>query len=181
MLARFGLTILLVSAWALPAHAQEAKQKETTGYIGGPSLTPEVDNCSVPAEMSRADRRKRASEHYQRGQTLYDQGDYKGAITEFSSAYCEAPNYSVLHDIAMCFERQVKYEKAVAYFSRYILESPADKIAVALQRHPILGAHRLQLFPRVFGDPTQQLPFKIRAPLGLLVFTFRSRPSFVQA
>jgi len=145
VLARIGLTLLLVSAWALPARAQDAKPEPaepkfakpepvvptvTTGYIGGPSLTPEVDNCKVPKDLSRAERRKRASEHYQRGQTLYDQGDYDGAIVEFSSAYCEAPNYKVLHEIAMCFERQVEYEKAVAYFSRYILESPPDLIAL---------------------------------------------------
>ncbi len=122
--------MLVAVAWSLPARAQENPPKETTGYIGGPSLTPEVDNCPEPEDLSQEERRKRASEHYQRGHTLYEQGDYVAAVVEFSSAYCDAPDYRVLHEIAMCFERQVKYEKAVAYFSRYILESPPSETAL---------------------------------------------------
>jgi len=108
-----------------------------TGYIGGPTRTPEVDACRTPTDVAPAELRARASEHYQRGNTLYVQGDYDGAIEEFVAAYCDAPHYEMLKNIAQSFERELDYGKAVAYLSRYILEMPKDDPALAGQMEQI--------------------------------------------
>ncbi len=108
-----------------------------TGYIGGPTRTPEVNACRAPTDVAPAELRARASEHYQRGNTLYVQGDYDGAIEEFVAAYCDAPHYEMLKNIAQSFERELDYGKAVAYLSRYILEMPKDDPALAEQMEQI--------------------------------------------
>lgn len=73
--------------------------------------------------------RRRAREHDLRGRALFAQGDYDGAITEWVAAYCHIPHYDVLYNVAISFERQVDYEKAVAYLKRSILESPPSAAA----------------------------------------------------
>jgi hypothetical protein len=119
------------------------------------SPTPEVDRCKkrvtlaqrlakspLPKQMNgavlavwkwlgveRRRLRRRAREHDLRGRALFAQGDYDGAITEWVAAYCHIPHYDVLYNIAISFERQVDYEKAVAYLKRSILESPPSAAA----------------------------------------------------
>lgn len=117
--------------------AEPADSQPDTGYIGGPTRTPEVDACETPTDVPQAELRARASEHYQRGNTLYVQGDYDGAIEEFVAAYCDAPHYEMLKNIAQSFERELDYGKAVAYLSRYILEMPKDDPALAEQMEQI--------------------------------------------
>ncbi|MBA2543183.1 MAG: hypothetical protein H0V17_26310, partial [Deltaproteobacteria bacterium] len=67
-------------------------------------------------------------EHYQRGETLYLQGDYKGAVLELVASYCKISSfgYSILKDIGQAYERMLDYEKAVAYLDRYVREMPDD-------------------------------------------------------
>ncbi len=110
-----------------PADTDSPKS-EDRGYIGGAPMTPEVDNCAPPLGLSEDKIFASASEHYQRGNTLYIQGDYEGAIIEFVAAYCDAPHYEMLKNIAQSYERLVEYEKTVAYLSRYILELPRDQV-----------------------------------------------------
>lgn len=76
--------------------------------------------------LSRRARTRSAQDHFARGDTLYNQGDYEGAIAEFVAAYCDVPHYNVLYNIAQSFERLVRYEQAVAYLERMIKESPAE-------------------------------------------------------
>ncbi len=109
------------------ARAQPAEEPRDTGYIGGPTQTPEIDACKPPPEASEEERRERASEHFGRGKVLYIQGDFEGAKDEFVAAYCTLPHWDTLQNIGQSFERLLDFEKAVAYFSRFILELPADK------------------------------------------------------
>ncbi len=152
-----ALVTVLLCMWSTAALAQDDDDDDDDDAdvhsLGYPSRTPEIDNCKPPKKMGdymsklpltpRArdvtmhvwkwlgaeNRRLRAQakDHYNRALTLYNQGDYDGAIDELVAAYCHVPAYSVLYNIAQSFERQVKYEKAVAYLNRYILESPEDK------------------------------------------------------
>ncbi len=87
----------------------------------------EVDNCphsDAPEDVRTAQGR----EHYLRGETLYLQGDYKGAVLELASSYCKIPSfgYSILKDIGQAYERMLDYERAVAYLQRYVDEMPED-------------------------------------------------------
>ena len=120
--------------------------------LGDTSDTPEINSCqprqSIGAKLARLplstatrtstlailrwlgierhDAATEALEHFERAVQLYTQGDYPGAISEFVAAYCHAPQYLVLYNIAQAFERLARYERAVAYLNRYIRESPAD-------------------------------------------------------
>jgi|GEM_PF-1282439 len=80
--------------------------------------------------VSRRSRNRAAQDHFSRGGTLYNQGDYEGAIIEFVAAYCDVPHYTVLYNIAQSFERLVQYERAVAYLERMIKETPPAASAV---------------------------------------------------
>jgi hypothetical protein len=116
----------VAAAWAQPARPD-------SGYIGRGTGTEEIDACRAErAERDESpedarERRARAAEHYDRGLALYEQGDYTGAIAEFVAAYCHEPSYLMYYNIAQSFERQVDYEKAVAYLERFILESPEEE------------------------------------------------------
>lgn len=120
LLASLGLVLALGPGDA----AAQVKRTEDRGYIGRDTGTEEVDRCELDAGISDDERKRVAAEHYDRGVTLYTQGEYQGAIEEFVAAYCHAPHHSVLKDIAQAFERRFNFEKAVAYFERYILETP---------------------------------------------------------
>ena len=117
-----SLIVLAVVAFASPAAAQPRDGGET-GFIGEDHESLEVDNCPV-IEGTDQEVRERASEHYKRGTVLYEQGDYRAAVEDFVAAYCHAPHYSVLKDIAQAYERQVEYGRSVAYLDRYILAAP---------------------------------------------------------
>lgn len=86
-----------------------------------------IDDCGVkdPA-LTDDELRRQGAEHYSRGETLYLQGDYLGAVSELVASYCKIPYYSILKDIGQAYERNLDYEQAVAYLERYVREMPPD-------------------------------------------------------
>ena len=86
-----------------------------------------IDDCPVKDPgLTDAQLRQRGGEHYTRGETLYIQGDYKGAVEELIASYCLIPYYSILKDIGQAYERDLEYELAVAYLERYVRDIPPD-------------------------------------------------------
>lgn len=129
---RARLAILVLIGLAAHVHAQpvikEDPQPRDAGYIGG-RLIPilEIDDCrQLDPKLTQDQIRAQASEHYQRGETLYLQGDYDGAVTELVAAYCLSPYYTILKDIGQAYERSLEYEKAIGYLERYIAAVPPD-------------------------------------------------------
>ncbi len=120
---RIGLAIFLVVVLAASARAES-----DTPFIGGraaPVL--EIDDCRQPdPSLTDEQLRARGSEHYQRGVTLYIQGDYPGAVSELVAAYCLRPYYTILKDIGQAYERRLEYEQAIGYLSRYVAAVPDD-------------------------------------------------------
>jgi tetratricopeptide (TPR) repeat protein len=98
-----------------------------TGYIGR-KLRLEIDDCRPVPDLPPKKIGALSYERYQRGSVLHVQGDYEAAVDELIGAYCLAPQVSgsMLVDIAQSYERMVQYEKAVAYFERYVLLLPED-------------------------------------------------------
>lgn len=92
-------------------------------------LVLEVDRCPH-TDANDAELRRQGGEHYSRGLTLYLQGDYKGAVTEFASSYCKIPaiSWSILKNIGLAYERDLNYEMAVAYFERFVKDVPEDAV-----------------------------------------------------
>ncbi|MBS1119847.1 MAG: hypothetical protein H6Q90_2075 [Deltaproteobacteria bacterium] len=110
---------------AAPAQAQP--QSRDTGFIGKGPPKLEIDDCPVRDPSLTEDQlRKRGAEHYTRGETLYLQGDYLGAVEELVASYCKIPYYSILKDIGQAYERKLEYELAIAYLERYIADIPID-------------------------------------------------------
>lgn len=144
MQARLSIAVGIALVWAVTGPAR-ADDRGDTGYIGGATRTDEVDSCKRDATTDVGARRANASEHYSRGNTLYIQGDYEGAIEEFVAAYCDAPHYEMLKNIAQSYERLLEFEKAVAYLSRYILEIPKGDRDDALELEIEKTSYRVQV------------------------------------
>ncbi|MFT3695127.1 MAG: PEGA domain-containing protein [Kofleriaceae bacterium] len=149
---------LLISA---RAHAEGEAQPETrdAGFLAKDTISLEIDHCEPDKSLSKEELLRRGADYYTRGETLYLNGDYKGAVQELVESYCEVPFYSILKDIGQAYERELEYGRAIAYFSRYVTDMPADaKKANACAPDPqedkknILG--RIQVL--------EKLPAKIR-------------------
>ncbi len=120
-----SIVFAMVAIAATRAHAQS--QSAAGGYIGKGPPKLEIDDCPVrdPALTDEL-LRQQGAEHYTRGETLYLQGDYLGAVEELVASYCKIPYYSILKDIGQAYERTLEYELAIAYLERYIREIPVD-------------------------------------------------------
>ena len=95
------------------------------GYIGRGVTPLEIDDCKS-TELPPREAEKQGFEHYDRGETLYAQGDYEGAVLELVYSYCLVPTYyRLLKDIGQAYERSLDYEKAIGYFERFVREVPA--------------------------------------------------------
>jgi hypothetical protein len=115
-----------------------------SGFIGGGAVKLEIDDCPVvDATASPEQLKARFNGLFDRGHVLYAQGDYPGAVREQISGYCIAGQlaegrpvrYTLLKDIGQSYERSLDYEKAIAYFERYVHDFPdgepqADKHVV---------------------------------------------------
>lgn len=124
-LAILGVVAIL-GALASTARAQPREERDA-GFIGREIPILEVDDCRQNDPSLTPDQlRARASEHYQRGETLYLQGDYDGAVTDFIAAYCTLPSYQLLKNIGQSYERSLEYEKAIGYFEKYVSQIPPD-------------------------------------------------------
>jgi hypothetical protein len=118
---RAALVAAVVLAWCATAAAQSVRRDG--GYIGRDIPVLEIDDCRP---ISSPNPQVEAGEHFERGKLLYEQGDYKGAVVELVSAYCLSPHYLPLMSIGQAYERELEYEKAIAYFRRFVLAVPKD-------------------------------------------------------
>lgn len=130
-MVRPALAVIIVLAALAPDRAAAqpapgAAAPADSGYIGRGVTALEIDDCK-PIELSREEIRKQGSEHYERGETLYIQGDYEGAVRELVYSYCLVPGYyKLLKDIGQAYERNLDYEKAIGYLERYVQAVPPD-------------------------------------------------------
>jgi tetratricopeptide (TPR) repeat protein len=91
----------------------------------------EIDDCKQ-TDLTKDQIFKQGSEHFDRGETLYVQGDYEGAVRELVYSYCLVPSfYTILEDIGQAYERNLDYEKAVGYLERFVREVPANARAAS--------------------------------------------------
>jgi hypothetical protein len=133
------IVVLAVVALAGVARAQpEEAADDGDGYIGKRRVELEVDACAAPPDNDPAALVDLASDHAQHGGVLYFQGDYEGAIREFVSAVCIDPSdTSYFYNIALSYERLLQFEKAIAYYERYILSRKGGTAADALERRSL--------------------------------------------
>jgi len=124
------------------------------GYVGREITPIEIDDCK-PSDLTKDEVSKQGFEHYARGETLYVQGDYEGAVRELVYAYCLVPSYyTILEDIGQAYERNLDYEKAIGYLERFVREvpanaKPADACAPDPQQRKINVARRVEVLKKL--------------------------------
>jgi hypothetical protein len=104
----------------------EPSEPSDSGYIGRAVTPLEIDDCKQ-TELTKTAAEAQGFEHYERGEILYAQGDYEGAVLELVYGYCLVPTYyTLLKDIGQAYERNLDFEKAIGYLERFVREVPAD-------------------------------------------------------
>jgi len=74
--------------------------------------------------VARADEStKAAGQHFNHGVSLYNEADYRAALSEFKKAYEIAPNAAVLYNIGQTNLQLRNYAAALTYFERYQKEA----------------------------------------------------------
>lgn len=121
------LALILLVVWCTSALADVRPQLAISE--ARPQLA--IDDCPVlDPTLTPEQLRRRGSERYSRGETLYVQGDYKGAVQELIASYCVVPPgdrsafFPILKDIGQAYERDLDYEMAIAYLERYVAAVP---------------------------------------------------------
>ncbi|MFZ5441384.1 MAG: PEGA domain-containing protein [Myxococcota bacterium] len=70
--------------------------------------------------LAATDAEKEAATRFQRGVSLYKDGDYEAALTEFKQAYRLAPSFEVLYNIGLTQRRLYEYGEAVRSLNEYL-------------------------------------------------------------
>jgi hypothetical protein len=85
-------------------------------------------NGAAPAAAPTPEAIKEAAERYQRGLSIYAEGEYLLALVEFERAYQLAPNYRVLYNIGQVRIQLGRYAKALEALQEY-LKQGGEEIA----------------------------------------------------
>lgn len=75
---------------------------------------------------AQASTKQDAGAHFERGVSLYGEGDYAGALVEFKRAYEIAPNPLVLYNIGQASFQLRDYASALKHLERYLAEAGAN-------------------------------------------------------
>jgi hypothetical protein len=65
-----------------------------------------------------------AKKHFLRGEALYKQGQYEGAIQEFQAAYATRPHPVVLYNLGQCYEKLGDAANALKSYQDYLRQMP---------------------------------------------------------
>jgi hypothetical protein len=115
-----GLSGCLLLSVASNASAQDA----TT--VAAPVGPTEAAEPAAPAAAPQSPQVKEATARFERGLTLYDDGDFEAALVEFNRAYGLAPTYKILYNIAKIERGKNDYSSALVHFTRYLEEGGAE-------------------------------------------------------
>jgi hypothetical protein len=146
---RLGLLVALALGAPAGTAGAQPSDGDSTGFLGKRPLRLEIDDCPVLPDLDEPARLDVASEHYERGAVLHYQGDYEGAVREFVSSLCLAPREfgAALKSIGQAYERLLEFERAIAYFERYVLSRRGDSAEDARERRSF--AERIQVLQRL--------------------------------
>ncbi|MFT3709419.1 MAG: PEGA domain-containing protein [Archangium sp.] len=86
-----------------------------------------ISVCASSAALAANDAEKEAATRFQRGVSLFKDGDFEAALTEFKQAYRIAPFYEVLYNIGLTQRRLFQYGEAVKSLNDY-LEQGGKKV-----------------------------------------------------
>jgi tetratricopeptide (TPR) repeat protein len=75
-----------------------------------------------------------AKAHYERGQALYQLGEYRRALDEFKEAHIEKADPALLYNIAQCYRQLGDTENALAFYRRYLSFGPEGPLRADVER-----------------------------------------------
>jgi hypothetical protein len=118
MTNRMAVAAIVAGAWvALPEGPSFAAPP--TGPAPAPAPSGRVANASPDQEES-------ARQRFNQGVQLYDEGDYKLALIEFTKAYELVPNYRVLYNIGEVNAQLGNYAAAIRTLEQYLQKGGAE-------------------------------------------------------
>jgi tetratricopeptide (TPR) repeat protein len=85
-----------------------------------PAAPSAAEEDAQNAQLSDEDRKKKASEHFERGVMLFGDGAYRAALIEFERAYATAPDYRLLYNLAHVRMLLEDYLGATRDYERYL-------------------------------------------------------------
>jgi hypothetical protein len=71
---------------------------------------------------SPAQKNPLASQHFDKGVSLFNNEDYEGALVEFKAAYSAEPHYAVRYNIGVCLYKLHRYSEAQVEMSAFLEE-----------------------------------------------------------
>ena len=97
----------------------------------------------------------RAREAFDKGQTLFEAGNFDKAGEQFQLAYDARPFAQFLFNIGACYEKGNDYERAVDFYKRYLIDAPKaqDRSAVE-KRISVLNKELERIKSKPPVDPT---------------------------
>lgn len=151
-----------------PAPEQAEPTENGPQANTAPSAPAEASAMGATAKLSEDE--QRARDAFRRGDQLYLEGDYSGAVKAFEEAYALSGRIEMLFNLANTFERLGNYSAASVALRGYIPHSPPAQRA-ALEK-------RLERFEQLAQDKeladenahkaSQEFPVRQTVGIGLL-------------
>lgn len=110
--------------------------------------------CETDEDKSVDDLIKEATDHYERGLVLYEQGDYVGAIEEFTAGACARPHPSWYYNIGQTYERMTEFDLAVAHFEQFLREAESTDPNYSKARIRVIVLKKLPARITVATEPS---------------------------
>jgi hypothetical protein len=129
---------------------------------------------------SATDAQEDAKERFEKGVSLFKEGDFEAALVEFKAAYKAKPHYAVLYNVGICLYKLHRYSEASKELRAYLTEG--GKKVPKEQKHEVEGIlNELETLVGdlsvicnvegaelwVDGEYTDQLPTMFPAPLDV--------------
>lgn len=126
-------TLAATSSFAAPPAQAGAPAPAPAPAAAPAPATPSANTQTVNAKAGEGsgDAVERARVHYERGLTLFNEGNYDAALFEFERAYELAPSYKILYNMGRIQREQNNYAAALRSYARYLREGgtaiPAER------------------------------------------------------
>lgn len=115
--------------------------------------------AQAPSKKEAAAKKTEAADHYKKGVSLFKEGDFAAALTEFKAAYQAVPGFEVLYNIGLTERRLFKYGQAVRTLNRYLEEGgrkvPPDRRESVETELSQIRALTSQVVVKVEGAPAK--------------------------
>lgn len=171
-----GLVAGLVLVWATVARADEPappQQCKASADCGNnavctaegkcvqlpPPATPPPESPPKPPGPSDADIES-GKLHFEQGITLFNKGDFAGALAEFTASYKVNPLPFILKNIGLAQQKLFQYVEAMGTLQRYVNQNP-DAADVAETKQVIADIRALLVEIKLVVTPIKDVVIKV--------------------